>query len=448
MPDHGQLPTEIIQRIALFLPQSDTFFAFLDTFAKEEIGVLRHYLVLRGLMSPELLWPCLNLTRSPPESALHHIECLSACISSVRVSPAFDVMVVCPFLAPTNVVIDGSSCKGGLKGEMLNKMLRLASSWKQLQSVAFTHVNKRQVGVALQCLRRTYITTFEIANTVIKDNSDDVADINDIVDAEPQHNQLEWVISWLQTVPARHFSTDCWYISQGNSDLMPILYNAVANCQTLKTFSIADTTLHGWNEYIFQKPLPMNKLVIKNGGLDTASVPTLISGLQSSRLRDLAIKDDTRRSYLGPKGLRTLLNALPLTNVTRLTVQGAMLADRGCLVLAKVLPSLKLTYLDISYNHISENGARHLAQVLPNALRLQHLVMAHNFLEPWGMVDLIEAWASPTLPPRILDLRQNSLSSYNLTAVQPAYDRFSSGTFEIQVDYRDSGSWVLLTRSK
>ncbi|KAH9067225.1 hypothetical protein Ae201684P_021389 [Aphanomyces euteiches] len=158
--------------------------------------------------------------------------------------------------------------------------------------------------------------------------------------------------------------------------------------------------------------------------------------------------DDTRRSYLRPKGLRALLNALPLTNVTRLTVQGAMLADRGCLVLAKALPSLKLTYLDISYNHISEIGARRLAQVLPNALRLQHLVMAFNFLDPSCMADLIEAWASPTLPPRILDLRQNSLSRNNLAAVQTAFDRFSSDTFEILVGYRDSGSWVLLTRSK
>ncbi|KAH9110852.1 hypothetical protein LEN26_003673 [Aphanomyces euteiches] len=199
MPDHRQLPTEIIQRIALFIPQCGPFFAFLDTFEKDAIGILHHYLDLRGLMSRELLWPCLNLTRSPPESALHHIECLSACISNVRVSPAFDIMAVCPFLAPTSVVIDGSACKGGLKGGMLNKMLRLASSWKQLQSVAFTHVHKRQVGVALQCLRRTSITTFEIADIVFMDNSDGVADINDMVDAEPQQNQLEWVISWLQT---------------------------------------------------------------------------------------------------------------------------------------------------------------------------------------------------------------------------------------------------------
>ncbi|KAG9407643.1 hypothetical protein AC1031_002361 [Aphanomyces cochlioides] len=280
MPVQRRLPGEIIQRIALFIPECDTFFALLDAFAEEGIGVLHHYLDLRKLMSPSLLWPTLRFYKYvfPSSLVLHHIECLSACVSKVQLPPDFDVLAVCPYLAPTSMVINASSFKGGLEDQMRHQTLRLVST-------------------------RTH------------------------------------------------------------------------------------------------------------------------------------------------RGLRILLGALPLTNLTHLIVQGAMLADRGCLALAEVLPSLNLSYLDISDNHISDFGVNPLAQVLPSVVQLHELVMTHNFLGMRGIVALMEAWASPTLPPRILDLRQNSLEKENQSAVQPAFDRFSNPEYVIKVDYGKSGSRALLEQS-
>ncbi|CAK4464343.1 unnamed protein product [Aphanomyces euteiches] len=124
-----------------------------------------------------------------------------------------------------------------------------------------------------------------------------------------------------------------------------------------------------------------------------------------------------------------------------------MLADRGCFALAEVLPSLNLTYLDISDNHISDFGVNPLAQVLPSVVRLHELVMKHNFLRMRGIVALMEAWASPTLPPRILDLRQNSLEKTNLSDVQLAFDRCSRPEYVIKVDYGKTGTGALLEKS-
>ncbi|KAF0735761.1 hypothetical protein Ae201684P_021524 [Aphanomyces euteiches] len=428
MPVQQRLPGEIIQRIALFIPECDTFFALLDVFAEEGIGVLDHYLDLQDLMSPSLLWPTLRFHKYalPSSLVLHHIQCLSACVSKVQLPPNFNVQAVCPYLAPSSFVINASSYKRGIEDEMLRQTLRLVSTWKQLRSLTFTHLSDWQVGLALEFLTLPNITSFEISSTVFgeKRYCPDIA-----------AHEFEWVVSWLNATPVRHFAIDYWKVSQENSHLIPRFYDAVANCRTLRTFSISNAILHGWNEYNFQNPLSINHFQLKNCQFDPTCLPTLFSGLQHSRTRHLSINNDVRESYLGVRGLRILLGALPLTNLTHLTVQGAMLADRGCFALAEVLPSLNLTYLDISDNHISDFGVNPLAQVLPSVVRLHELVMKHNFLRMRGIVALI------------LDLRQNSLEKTNLSDVQLAFDRCSRPEYVIKVDYGKTGTGALLEKS-
>ncbi|KAF0683369.1 Aste57867_24581 [Aphanomyces stellatus] len=327
-----RLPADLMQHIALFLPDSATFFAFLDTFYDDigsVLGDLRHLHRLGqddAAFRRGALWPRLCIERSPSQADGARLNAAFKYFSTVSIVGGVDLswvesVTTAPRLGlcmndfPEDDSSHGSwmaSC-ARLPFASIDAMLFHIDSATIMFHVlpAMTSLTSLHLTFYVHdsCSYLDYLDDFLplLPHTSVKSLDVD-CDAND--DVALRHACLApamvaHVTSWLTTRRVTHLAFTLWDLPASTNAFFNAWTSAM--CPTLTTLKITESKLTGLADHAFTSPLALKTLVLDGCDLSEADQRALSHGMKGARIQHLKLT----RLARGFKGLHVLANWLP-----------------------------------------------------------------------------------------------------------------------------------------
>ncbi|KAF0697155.1 Aste57867_12149 [Aphanomyces stellatus] len=273
-----RLPPELIQRVALFLPDSITFFAFLDAYANDDDGVLGDlvsFRVLRDVTLPQHLWPQLRVNAATQTRALVHVEKVAKYFPMIEISDSVDVTAL--RLAPSTLVQLRVTPRSRCWPPFLNQR------WSTFSSASFIlPPNAKPSLIHLKDLQldgnaQTPTTTWDVLFRYLESSNITSLSINASMQVSSVH--LWHVVRWLQHCPVENVQIERWNFDDAR-DVLPAFYTALASCATLKALRLSEITLPNIAHTPFPTPLSAHKVQIIDCHLSQDDKHALFCGFE------------------------------------------------------------------------------------------------------------------------------------------------------------------------
>ncbi|KAH9137743.1 hypothetical protein LEN26_005594 [Aphanomyces euteiches] len=432
------IPTAIIQQIALYIPDSKDFFSYLSCFQNaqggETLGELGHFLELSTKLEPTDLWPKLQLRLLTP-SLVPSVRCITRFFTTIYVFEVFDVTLLQQCLHPHNVV-ELLECP---PRDLVHQWLAAPVSMLPVKHITFTSQDPDACDLFLDqlpcmsglaslsfrnsvvrgfgrlfafiqassTLTRLHLSMIYLSNLIERVHRFqrvfmDVERIRSPAQFQRQH--LEILGEWLRRCPATSIDLKRWDIDFDDETCVANLLDAIFTSSSLENVVVSNPRLGVHIAQVtFPAPLRLQSLDLSSSNIDGTAMASLVTGLRDSSLTSLSLEEND----IGVKGLQSLLDVLPLSNIQKLRLRRVYLDDSACKMIATALPSSKLVDLDLSVNRLTDRSANELSKVVARATSLTTLNLFDNEITPQGATALVKALNGRSQVTTWLDLGGN-----------------------------------------
>ncbi|CAK4098142.1 unnamed protein product [Aphanomyces euteiches] len=400
------VPRELIQRIALFVADSATFFSYLRAFVTADVlGDLEHFLWLRRWLPNEIVWPYFGFREIPPQRMLPVLRTIADKYQfaiQLDFGDENDISWLEPAFQPQTLI--------------LSKLPEHVSSFdhiftmSRLRTLTLSCVEPHVISLLLKCVRESNLTALTFGPTSALLSPPDI----------------EHLVYWLANQPVRRLAWSGWrFHVERDPDVLQTLYQALFDCRTLQDVKIDATLLVALEQFAFYTPLTMHSLVLTQCGLPSSALATLAAGLPGSNLHTLVLQQRKWASVDHMPSIhafREFAAALPKTKLQKIVLHGFLVGDRGCWHLRKALPLTRtLTHLDLTSCHITDAGAALLGAALHEApTALWRLILSYNYISSDGVTRLIQAMGSSTCPRPTLIVKAATRLYYWMPVIKDA----------------------------
>ncbi|KAF0715266.1 Aste57867_3480 [Aphanomyces stellatus] len=413
-----QLPTDLVERVAFFLPDSISFFAWLDALNTSDgggLGDLVHFLALRGHIHPTVLWPhspCLRYPVVPSSQVWPHQDATPFSLASLAAVARYHSVVELPH----GLVVDMGHFRSLLPSSIvlhLRTTSRQPSLWpheigswgsgpcgtyvipRSLPPSSVAHLDALYMGI---CTSSTVSAVDELLAFLETSN---VTKFSLISPIRFTPTRLGHVVRWLQARPVCEFKFGRWDFG-ATLDAMASFYTAVAECSTLGDLTLYDVKLPRFPT----TPgfaLPSHKARVVKCEWNVRDIETLLSCLQNARTLALELPPNSKAwgeaahrlvlpslvhlelHYLVRSSIRALCHALSgsavesvvLTNYETDFTLSESVQSVHCI--AEYIPRWpQLKRLDLSQFYMRDMDARALGKGLSQAKRLASVKLDHT----------------------------------------------------------------------
>ncbi|KAF0717549.1 hypothetical protein As57867_002221, partial [Aphanomyces stellatus] len=345
-----RLPSEIVHRIALYIPHADDFFNLLDALSDaldrgSPFEKLWRLSETDGMRRGDL-WPALHVRQlRDPGTAdairavvdlfpLAHVHGTSDVTLARRCTGASSIawygdcvqwdMVsndwVADFALLPIIELDQSSTNAYDMDGFFHVLPRLSSS---LRSLRLYESLVNDTDDLFEFIGRSHLTSLVLDQVHYDDynimeciGSTDLEYYRavDIGDDEAEH-----LVSWLTTMPVERVEfnkIDAPASAQA-------FYRALFYCPTLQHLAYTYSQLDGLASVDFASPLPMATLDLSGNGLNSTSIKGLCRGLRSSNVVSL----DLSHNILDYESVQALVECLPFTRIRELKLNHTNIGD-------------------------------------------------------------------------------------------------------------------------
>ncbi|KAF0709881.1 Aste57867_5721 [Aphanomyces stellatus] len=445
------LPAELVQRVALFLPDSASFFAFLDAFSSDDAHLprdLESFAALgQSITSRPFLWPCLHLHAPPQDAAM--LAHLAVALCHVRsdkivIHGAFDLTWLVQLLQTTTT----NHCRLHLETtDRVPSITHLSTlpivSWRVLYSPYTQPIPHAFYGMPALVELDVCVDSWSAfdLDAFFRWLSTDASRVTSLAlvwslsgartDArmesmrrrtaiEISPTMLADLTTYIATHPVQHLSLSAldFEYEDGTDARLPAFYDALAASSTLESVSILDCHNVELDVHMFATPLPWTTLAIDSTScMHVDDKRGLVPALrQSPAVRVLSI--DVVREWnwafdvFENQMMELVADALPHTQVDDLTL---IVRDVGATKLESTWMTLrhsrvKALRLDLHTEGGTLELIRQLAMHLPAMATLERLTVR---AVGWVMDndDLVSALAHALWRSRLIvvDLANNGM---------------------------------------
>ncbi|CAK4084123.1 unnamed protein product [Aphanomyces euteiches] len=435
------IPAEIIQHIALFIPDTKGFFSFLASFQdakrSEALGELSHFLKLAKILEGADLWPKLQLRLLRP-LLIPTLRCVTRFFTTIYVLHVHNAGLIKRCLHDHNVVelLDSPS------HSYLDQWLTESVSMLPVQHITFNSPSERSTALLVDQLdKMPHLVSLNLrrTNILLRDFDRLLAFIqarstfsrlclstlhvptqiqrrpNWIRGVEPLHrpprlyrHQLDLLKEWLSRSRATSIKLRRWHVDDDGVASGVKLLHAIFASSTLESASLTTASLGPLIAMTkLRVPLRMQLLDLSDNLIDDTAMMSLAKGLRDSNIKSLNLGENN----IGHCGMSALLDVLPTTKMQKLRLRCMYLDDSTCQAIAAVLPSTKIADLDLSDNNLTDRTAEALATAVGRATSLTSLHLYRNVISLHGASVLVNALSRRGQVTTWLDLGANFFHS-------------------------------------
>ncbi|KAF0733758.1 hypothetical protein Ae201684P_002854 [Aphanomyces euteiches] len=433
----GSIPPEIIQRIALFISDTDTFFMYLTAFRDTNaLGCLHHLLHLSKTCDRYDLWPDLHVYLLNAET-VGSIQAVARIFPVIHFHHTFDmnrlhqcVTPSCLFtlhLTDTNTATDSSTESISAWYAHLARLPLLELSWERDADPGYLHVES--LVAALPSMNRLQsldlslplVPSIEpilhlVASSMLENLSLRALD----PPSQPTFTTtcVQLLTQWLVSRPVRTLYLEGFSAQTIPEAIMAQFHAVLWSKPSLQALGFQVPSLPGLSLHRFVVPVPMSVLELCGCDLGPNDMKALCVGLQNSRVTTL----DLTCNPIGVSGIKALGAILPTTPIEVLKLVLTQAGDGGCKAIALALPATCIRELHLGMNLITNGGAVELANVMRNTSVISTLRLQKNRIEAAGAAALIQMMGSRTVETQLLDLRKNSIDPSEIAMLEAMAD--------------------------
>ncbi|KAF0686738.1 Aste57867_21486 [Aphanomyces stellatus] len=443
------LPPEIIQRIAIFIPDTSSFFNFLEAFQEHKIylGNLQLLYETSVHYPHHAFWPGLHVkhdTQRAHENITdtnHIVPRVHMYYSTVHVHGIYEfdtldsytaspttklAFYLCPiaseigypleewyydfattlpiehitwvegrpddFPQPVDVLVDVLPHMIDLRSLDLF-MSRIVAPDKLFEFIRTSKLTRLSLNKVFTC-------ALDDANEWTE--ADEVAARSDMTTARLLH-----LIHWLTHEAVETLNIGLWNM-RTDAATMAHFFRALWANTTLHTFHAPRTRQLDLMAYEFKAPLHVQRLNLSACGLRDDMIRRLATGLKGSSVAWL----DLSSNPIGPDAMEALADALP-PSLFHLQLTRVAMEDIGLGYLLYVLPAMTcLTDLFLDGNDITDSSMMFLAAAIQTTPALEIVTLRENEVTPVGIAAMIRALGKRPAPPdlSLIDLDENSVA--------------------------------------
>ncbi|KAF0699171.1 Aste57867_10223 [Aphanomyces stellatus] len=424
------LPPDVIQRLALFLPDTDTFFAFLEAVRNPAIlGDLFHFLRLAKTVPRVHLYPLLCVQRTDPV-ALASYKAIAKYVSNVDFRKIYALDVLGEFLGPSIGLIDlprtsdlDMPIADWYTAVAASSLPIAAITWTRnvtahrpsggdcllavlprltlLRELTLDHATLSSLDPLFEFLgASTHLTRLSLKHLDIESTraewggADDVAGLAVLRRIHATH-----LAHWLQHAPVTHMRLVGWDCDCDTAFLTPVL----AACSTLERVEATDS----YRLFFAVSP----------------STAPLAGDSQPLHMAHL----DLSGCNLGWRDVADLIASVADSNVRHLNLARNPFGDKGGSIVAWTIADTRLEWLDLGKTHLTDHAAVDLANAVRASTQrtstLRTLTLDGNEIQLAGAFALVEMMHLGTLEH--LSLRGNVLLSDDVVILTTRMNRMS-----------------------
>ncbi|KAF0688663.1 Aste57867_19733 [Aphanomyces stellatus] len=382
-------PADLVQRVALFFPDSVSFFHFLAAFAPYDVlGGLQHMWALHHTcgIARDTLWPRLRLDRSPAPVESLHFQAIFQYYSDIDIVGAFDLTWLHAAMLPPSAAIhftarylmhsdfpDEFDIYAWTRLPLVSLDVPLFDMPDALDVLAhLPHLTTLRVGYIgaeyafeLESLLQLVSTSTSITSLTIQQHTTHVHFFADDTPVQITPAMLSHLIHWLRHRPVRHLAFYLWDFEDVES-MMHVLYDALANCATMTTLEAYESNLTGLAGHTFTRPLTWSSLVLQDCPLSTADTLALSTGLSQSSIASLKLVGKHMDDIM-----QVVANSLPhMPYLTHLELHGPSMNQTDMEALWQSLGRANVTSLTLSGHKMFSLVCQHLPHT-PSLRRLR-----------------------------------------------------------------------------
>ncbi|KAF0688656.1 Aste57867_19726 [Aphanomyces stellatus] len=290
------LPFELIQRVALFVEDSTTFFDFLQALqpAPSLLGHLQILHELSKVLPKEDLWPSLRLTVDSTPKLMPYLKVIAGFYDVIVVTDAVDIPGFETLLALSTAWLHIRTHSARAMGwyyahDRVKKWttfmttreipiaLRVLPTLASLESLELLHmrgISSAAADMLFDYIPRSKLTTLKIEHPI-----------------KITHRILVNTILWLRLRPVSEFRFGKWTFNQV-LDFVASFYEALMSCASLKVLGVTDCTLPQFgNDSTLPQTFPMHQLELHNCDVTWHVMRTFLA--RSVHLRSCSISTQT-----------------------------------------------------------------------------------------------------------------------------------------------------------
>ncbi|KAH9129376.1 hypothetical protein AeMF1_000555 [Aphanomyces euteiches] len=384
------LPLDVMQRIALFLEDSRTFFNYLEAFRSHlhRLGCLRHFVDLAASTPVCDLWPQLKL---------HHLDAtklapfkpILSCFTAIHVRKTYDLDLLGEIvehdserhvlhlldmpnqidlkmpieewykaLLPLPIISLTWTTNGAIHSpSAIWTFMDTIPRMDHLKWLNLDHARLLSLDPLMQFIGGSRLTRVSLKHMRIMRHNAWNFDLNGMAPVMT-HLFVAHLHNWLQHAPITHWSMAGWDSDCDTSCLNQL----VATTTTLEHVDMHQSfrLLFSFHQSLTElDPLPMAYLDLSSCSLDACDI-------------------------LG------LFLALCYSNVKHLNIGNNHFRDDGCVHIAEYLSTTQLVHLDMSSAGITDVGAIALANAINDLPTLSSLVLDDNKIHMAAAIALVE----------------------------------------------------------
>ncbi|KAF0697253.1 Aste57867_12025 [Aphanomyces stellatus] len=419
------LPPDLMERVARFVPDDETFFRLLEAFNRT--GILSDALqaiwtLSKKTMERDELWPNLMMPKMLPPAIIRgipiaaryydevHFEHLSDVDAIVNAIPlttsvvwfnAIQSMAIprpwtsfCDRLSTLHIThLSEEMCDAGRMDLVLDVLPRLP----HLRTLSLIFCSVHAISPFTRYIRDSKLTRLTFEGMPIEDEeSDDESDDDTwVINDDRERSRIteadvDCLTHWLTHNPVVLFEWAAFRLPVTQPCVSQFL-DALFGCDTLTTFGQESLDIPNLASYEFRHPNLLSKMSIRWCDLSRDRFGALCRGLDKApRLTEL----DLSHLDIDDGGILNVFERLPNLNIRTLEVASNEIDDDACTVLAELLPTTCIRRLDLSHNRISNKGALALAKAIPKSPRLIELNLKENRILKKGLDALVKACGS------------------------------------------------------
>ncbi|KAG9405628.1 hypothetical protein AC1031_003535 [Aphanomyces cochlioides] len=413
-----RLPVELVLRIAFFLPDPSTYFTYIQAVASIVPDFACSLRALRQTHATNALWsqlhlrdfvdatnPCMEiaakhypviqlgpsfadvqyLRRFVPQSADIHISSLP-CRKTFGVPSTaayFEHLAHLPIAKITLPETMSSTMDTTPLVDILPRLTKLTSL-----TISFDTVPMR----FLEFLSTSRLTSLNLTIQGANATSDDLI--------------LEHLTQWLQRQPVEALHL-YWDELDGSPQKSRAFFMALSNAKALTQLFLTpfDQALAVPTFRIPPTVADLGVGMINFSRRSEAKYARLGRRLASSNVTRLSITQD-----IAPSQCRSLIAALPSTNVTELILEDVDLCDDGCAVIADGFAATRLTTINLSTNELSNSAAHSLSLALLASERpISAIHLDNNLITRTGLRTLLKATVARSFPTHYFSMTGNKV---------------------------------------
>ncbi|KAF0701156.1 Aste57867_8344 [Aphanomyces stellatus] len=366
-PSLKALPSTLLIKLILYLSDGLTLFALLEALNSDDIrGPLEHLWQLGRTCQPTDLWPalCLGSAFSTMEDPANmtHVEVVLKYHPRVVVEGNVSLEWLQEHLPSTTTVEwrlgqNGDACiTDQWKSMRVNKlhaskMAQLDSLWHILPSLTphLTELVLANSNATSLAPLFDYLATSNVTKLCLVQVQENERPLS------LSEHRMWQMINWIQSTPVR--CLDLRHCEWRCFDVAEDWYAALLNCPTLETLRLVQCPRSGVHPKL-QSPLALTEVDVDDFTL------AQLAAQPGANVETLTLRRPFCDSFVS--FFRKLLNALPESQVTTLTLSSTALIRRSTLMayVAPLLVPTRLKALVLSWKVLSSQEAVHIAQAI------------------------------------------------------------------------------------